>query len=520
MTIRLPAFHKKIGGAAIGKRAVSALYLNDNLEERTPSGDGSRDGGATTMGKEPHHVVASSPRARVMFIGRSTAHLSYFESILTALENRGAEVELLFDKRWSSKLPGTLGARLDEFRLEHPNLKTGWLSRRKDKWREFLFALRELRSYRSYITRRETTKFYIERWRNYLTPKLSKLIKNPLWVVFLKSGVAGFLLRAAEYLTPSDHGISAYLKQQNPDILIATPTNMRFSEETDYLKAAKHLGIPTAIPVLSWDNLSTKGLIQQKPDMIFVWNKAQYLDAMEIHKISPKKITISGAPFFDKWFDKSEEVKHREAFCQRVGLDPKRKILLYLGSSANIARDESWFIEEVIQCLKKSTDPQLSGAQILIRPHPANAKIYCRLSKRGFCVWPRDGALPETRKDFDEMRETFFHADAALSINTSGMVDAVLSDLPVATVRIKRYVETQSKSRHFRQLTDVGALYMAADLPEFEKILASLFAGNDPLSTNRHLFANAFARPCGVHRSAGDVIAETILNQVETRANV
>lgn len=49
--------------------------------------------------------------------------------------------------------------------------------------------------------------------------------------------------------------------------MVLSPVNMRFSEELDYLKAARELGIPTHLAVYSWDNLSTQGLIHMTPDM-------------------------------------------------------------------------------------------------------------------------------------------------------------------------------------------------------------------------------------------------------------
>jgi hypothetical protein len=466
----------------------------------------------------PRNVTMARPR--ILFIGRSIAHISYFESIVSALQARGADVELLFDEAWSKSWSTGEKNRLDELRDENPDIKLGWSVRRADRWREALFAMRELRSYRSYLTRAETTKFYIDRWRNYLVPAFAKRSQMTFWRVLLKTGLADLLMRALERAAPCDPQVLALLREKRPDALVVTPANMRFSEETDYLKAARRLGVPTALPVLSWDNLSTKGLIQIEPDQVFVWNEAQYEDAIHIHKIPPRKVTIAGAPFFDKWFDEGFDLADRAAFCKRVGFDPDRKILLYLGSSANIASDESWFVEAVAARLAKSPDPVAAGAQILIRPHPANAKIYGRLEEKGMRVWPRDGALPETREQFALMRETFRHADAALGVNTSGMVDAVLADIPVFTIRIPRYADTQSNSRHFRQMTAARALYLQEDVTEFCKDLSAVFAGNDPLAPRRRAFSEAFARPCGAWRAAGDVIAEAIMRQALERRDV
>jgi len=498
--------------------ARGSVSLRSSEEsERTPTIGEPTEKSATNPRAAGGRAAQELARPRVLIVSRSAAHLSYFESIITGLEARGADVELLFDEEWSKSWSTGRKSRLDELRQERPDLKIGWSVRRADRWREGLFALRELRSYRSYLTRVETTKFYVDRWRSYLIPAVAKRIEKPFWKALLKTGAADFAMRAAERLAPCDPLVRDLLERRNPDFLIVTPANMRFSEETDYLKAARNLGIPTALPVLSWDNLSTKGLIQIAPDMVFVWNAAQHDDAVQLHKIPPKRLTIAGAPFFDKWFDGSPDAADRDSFCERIGLDAERKILLYLGSSANIARDESWFVEAVAKRLAASADPHLAGTQIVVRPHPANAKIYARLEEKGIRVWPQDGALPETREQFAEMRETFRHADAALGVNTSGMVDAVLADRPVFTVRIPRYADTQTNSRHFRQMTAARALYLTEDISGFCEGLSAIFAGKDPLAARRRAFAEAFARPCGRARPAGDVIAEAIISRVRDR---
>ncbi len=456
---------------------------------------------------------------RVLFVARSIAHFSYFESVVAALLDRGADLELAFDEQWSRSWSGGDQTAVNEFRAAYPSLKTSWSVRRSDPRRDRIFALRELRSFRSYLTRSDTTPYYVNRWRAYLNADWKAKVEDRQFCNLLKSPLGDLSLRLAESLTPPDAGILQHLREMRPDVIVLSPLNMRYSEETDYLKAARRLGIPTALPVLSWDNLSTKGLIQIAPDKIFVWNEFQYEDAIRIHGLPSARIAVAGSPFFDKWFDRPDELPSREAFCKTVGLDPRRKILLYLGSSRNIAADETWFVEEMAAALA-AAGADLSRAQILVRPHPANAKIYKRLEGSGVTVWPPEGALPETRQDFADMRCTFHHADAAIGINTTGMVDAVVAGLPTFTVRIPRYGDTQSDSKHFRYLVEGDALYVMDDLLTLQSALAKVWDGRDAKIASRLAFAKLFARPCGLDRSAGDVVAEGVLALAKRQARV
>ena len=438
--------------------------------------------------------------------------------MLAALLRRGARVEIAFDRGWSKKWKRGETAAVDEFRSGHPGLQIGWLVRRADAHRNRIFALRELRSYRSYLTRRETTPYYVQRWRGYLEQPWKSWSGYPLFRALLASPLGGLALRLAEARTPPDPGVLEFIKARSPDVIVVSPMNLRFSEETDYVKAARRLGIPTALPVLSWDNLSTKALIQIPPDRLFVWNRRHLEDSVQIHGLDPAAIEIAGAPFFDKWFDAETTLPNRAAFCREVGLDPDRRILLYLGSSRKIAANETWFIEKLLRFLRASKNEAMRGCQLLVRPHPANARIYDALEGEGVRVFPKGGALPETREGFAQMRASFLHADAALGINTSGMIDAVLAGRPTFSVRLPRYAHTQAEALHFRHLEAGEALYLSDDLTGFCETLIRLFGGEDPKAGNRRAFALTFARPRGLERSAGDVVAEGVLKLARRRA--
>ncbi len=465
---------------------------------------------------DPKHlsptVALASPLGypRVLFVGRSIGHFSYYQSILESLLAKGASVELVFDQQWSRSSVADQRV-IDDFARKHSSLVVGWLPRRSDAMREFVFALRELRSFRSYLTRPETTEFYVKRWRQYLPTRLGAFAESETLRRWLAKPMADALMRLAERVVPPDLGILEFVDERRPDVVVVSPLNMRFSEETDYVKAARKLGIPTLLPVYSWDNLSTKGLIQVVPDRVFVWNDYQRADALVIQDIPEDRIRVGGAPFFDKWFEREEPSVSREAFFTALRLDPSRPLLLYLGSSRNIAVDETWFVEAVHNRLRRSGHDELRNTQILVRPHPAHAKIYHRLKLPNVRVWPREGGLPASPEELARMRDSFHYADAALGINTSGLIDSVLADLPTFSVRIPQYAGTQANTLHFRYLEEGGAMGVVDGLTGFTSEFRALLAGDDRRKEQRRVFAERFARPHGLTKSAGEVVAEGII---------
>jgi hypothetical protein len=343
-------------------------------------------------------------KTKVLFVIKSIAHYSYVSSIIEVLD-RSCEVELLFNKKWSWRSKKRLG----EWTVE----------RTSNRW---IFPLRELRSYLSYKKLKNQSPYYEQRWKGYV----------PKWLrVPLPDKVLAFI----EKCVPSDRGIVKDLRRRNPDVVVVTPINHRFSEEVDYVKAAKSLGIPTVTTAISWDSLTTKGIFHVIPDLTLVWNEEQRREAKEIHGV--ENVAITGAPFFDKWFDTNNLFEDRDSFCKRVGIESP--YFLYLGSSKNIAEDESWLAQKLCDASKIS---------MLARPHPANTEPFKKL--RNAVVM--DGVLPEGLDEQRDFYNAVKHSEYVIGVNTSGMIDALVLDKVCYSVGAGVYDSTQSETIHFRQI--------------------------------------------------------------------
>ena len=186
------------------------------------------------------------------------------------------------------------------------------------------------------------------------------------------------------------------------------------------------------MPILSWDNTSTKGLFHIQPNLFLTWNDAHREELIKYHGASADRIRITGSPFFDKWFDIVAPPTSREAFLPRVGLDPQRPFVLYLGSSSNIAKDETWFIRELRQAFAGHANERLRAMQISFAPIPPIGKSDTACRGR-IPMWPPVGALPDTDAALGDFRNSMEHAACVVGINTSGMLDAIIYGKPVIT---------------------------------------------------------------------------------------
>lgn len=434
-------------------------------------------------------------------------HFSYYTSILEEFaKNEEIDLTIMFSRKWSNNCPSD---SFDEFTTKYTNVKVDWIPSVNSKAREnAILVFRELKTYLSYCTRSGQSAFYKNRWNNYIPKLLRKLVNMPILHDILKLAYRAGLFSQVENILPPDENSLNYLIKNKPDIIYSSPVNLRLSDLTEILKSGKRLNIPLVYSVLSWDNLTTKGLFHIKPNKLLVWNEEHFKEAISVHGFNKKQIAIIGSPFFDKWFE-SDPIN--------PSLDsPSCPYILYLGSSGNIAKDESWVVEKLSKFIEESDLPQIKDLTILVKPHPANSKPFERLSSfPAIKLWPDNCNLPETHK----ARMSFYNAVKGsifcLGINTSAMIDVAIMKKLCFALMIEQYSSTQQNAMHFQHLLNYNAVVSVETIEGlFDAYLNNI---NDLSSMNsyaQNAFVRKFIRPRGLSRSAGANAADIILSML------
>ena len=450
---------------------------------------------------------------KILFSMRHPGALRNFASTLRMLAERQHRIHLVFakqDKEGDDRL-------LRELTTAFPTITAGEIER-KIPWRFWLGLARGARytvDYVRYLTPEyDGISSLTERARAKAPATMRWLVERPL---FRSRGGNRFLTRAllaVENAIPIDRATFALVAAEAPDVLLVTPLVDIGSDQVDYVKAAHRLGVRSAVPVLSWDNLTNKGLIRVPPNRVFVWNEAQKTEAVTMHGTDPATVVLTGAMVYDQWFARRASTT-RDEFCARVGLTPSRPILLYLCSSPFIAPDEVNFIEQWIAAIRSAPDERVRTAGILIRPHPENRQPWHRFTAQSFdevAVWPRGGASPVDAESKNDFFDSMFHAAAAVGINTSAQIECGIVGRPVFSIRTPAYQRTQEGTLHFRHLTSEGGglLRLADDFPGHVQQLAAVL--DDPEGTRRQVagFIRAFTRPRGLEVEATPRMVEAI----------
>ena len=125
----------------------------------------------------------------------------------------------------------------------------------------------------------------------------------------LAAAAASAVLGAMEHTIPTAAKLDAWLEKMQPDAMVATPLVDFNSSQIDHVKGARAKGIPVALAVASWDNLTNKGVIAVQPDRVLVWNQPQADEAVTLH----------GTP-------RAERPRDRRAALRRVVRGPALRI--------------------------------------------------------------------------------------------------------------------------------------------------------------------------------------------------
>jgi len=326
-------------------------------------------------------------------------------------------------------------------------------------------------------------------------------------------------LRGVERRMPVSEQSLAMIRDFEPDIVVVSPLIETGSPQGDHLRAADRLGIPTALVVASWDNLTTKGVIRDVPDLTVVWNQDQVEEAIELHGVPAENVVATGAHSHDHWFA-WEPATEADEFAAKVGLAADRPFLLYVCSSGFIAgADEVAFVREWFERLGASGDPTLESLGVLVRPHPQNFGSWrdAELDQPGrIVVWPRGGVAPTDQQSKKDYYDSLYHAKAVVGINTSALVDSAIVRKPVFTMIHDEFRDTQTGTLHFSYLArdeGGGLLNVAESWDEhFEQLSAALRSANGHRE-QIDSFLRAFIRPHGLDQPAAplaiDAIAKT-----------
>ena len=450
---------------------------------------------------------------KILFSATHFGFLRNFQSTIRVLAEQGHTLHLLAERR--DAIDGQKMA--DLLAADHPTITLELLpSSRHRLWYALATGVRASLDYWRYLDARwDQAEKLRARAAEQAPPFALAAARAP--ILRSRPGLAMMarVFRTIERVLLPPGEIADVFRRINPDVLFLTPLLYFRSHQVDHVRCARQLGIKSVLGVGSWDHLTTKGLIHAVPDRVLVWNELQKREATELHNVPAERVVVTGAQAYDHWFA-AKPTSDRAVFCQQVGLDSERPILLYLCSSPFIAPHEVAFVRSWTRAVRASGDPRLSTAGLLVRPHPQNARQWSGIDLAdefpNVAFWPRTGVNPIGGSARAEYFDSIYHAEAVVGVNTSAMIEAGIIGRPVYSVKAEEFADTQEGTLHFQHLKNAGGglLHLATNLDEHVAQLAGLLTDQGGAHERARQFMQAFIRPHGLDVPATPLVVTEI----------
>jgi hypothetical protein len=288
--------------------------------------------------------------------------------------------------------------------------------------------------------------------RVFLSTKLTKLYRNSL----------------------SDSNlVNEWMRDLDLDLIFLSPGNMFNSYEDNLILDGRNLNVRTIVQTLSWDNLNSKGTVMAVPDLYLCWNEMHSELLMKRHLIPRDRIRIPGSVFFEKYAGISKGFTKLD-FCDALGISSEKEIIIYMGSSSNVCRNETIFLLNNLRNYPEFTEKYF----LLIRPHPANIDVWRDWLYEGTTVWPKFQSL-EARSVI-ETYSILNSSEGVIGINTSGFLDALACGVPVVALENPDAIFQENTMHYSRLIQDgvksVKSIQSAVDLIEDSKYASDLLS--------------------------------------------
>jgi hypothetical protein len=446
-------------------------------------------------------------------------HLGSFrmhEPVLRELAARGHHIHLALGRH---EALGWRGA-LDTLVADHPTITWEWLSPPTAAfWAEMAKTLRLWVDYLRYFhPDYDRTPILSERAGERLPARLKALSHHPLCNTPARRARLVRVLRWLERALPPVPEIEEAIRRYRPDLVMVTPLIYLGSSQFEVIRAALAQGVRTLYAVGSWDHLSSKALIRDMPQRVFVWNETQKDEAVRLHGVEPERVVVTGAQCYDQWFGR-RPVRTRDEFCRRVGLPSDRPFVLYVCSALFWGSPvEAEFVRRWVASLRASTIPAVRDLAVLVRPHPARMDEWEKVDLSGFAHVSLYGSNPVDDASKDDYFESLYYSSAVAGLNTSAFLEGAVVGRPVHTVLLPEFHQNQEGVLHFNYLLTVagGVLQAGRSFEEHHALLAKSLA--EPGAGVGQAFVRAFIRPAGLDVAATPVFCEAVEAQLAAPA--
>lgn len=319
------------------------------------------------------------------------------------------------------------------------------------------------------------------RYGNYSRYLLMRFLNKSLSPFF---PVVRGVIRFFEKFVPFNKEVADLIDKYKPDLVLLP--DIVFPIDRIFMRAAKKKKYPVVGLVRSWDNLTSKGVVQILPDKMVVLNSTMKREAMKYVGMSAEKILISGSPQYDIYFNKKYPKVSKKEFFAQLGIPEGRRIILCAPFFNDYTKSAIKIINTLTDAIGDGRLPK--DVHLLVRFRPNSAEIpegklnpsdHLTISKPCQLYFDNLGGLVTqdyefTQSDVDLLFNSLYFSDVTINTISTLSIDAAALDKPVINVRFdaepscpkKHSIEQMVGHDHYEAIERSGGVSLANSMDQ------------------------------------------------------
>ena len=316
-------------------------------------------------------------------------------------------------------------------------------------------------------------------WKRYIIKRMINRVFGPF--TFLRG-----VLRWMDQWVDAHPGVVSLLDTYKPDLVLAP--DIVFPVDRIFMRAAQRNGYPIIGLARSWDNLTSKGVIQILPDKLILHTTRMKRQAASLVGMREKDMAVTGPPDYDDYFKGS--FKPRNEFLAGLGIPINRRVVLFAPFYDDYTGSALIMLNALIHAIKDGGLPH--DVHLLVRYRPSTPEIDAGLIEKSDHVTftsPCEYYFPVVNKvqvptidwefspkDNELMVNSVYHSNVMVITYSTLAIDAAACDRPIIGIRFDADPHTPLKHQvtkihdahdHYSELEAAGGVRLVNNMDEF-----------------------------------------------------
>lgn len=276
-----------------------------------------------------------------------------------------------------------------------------------------------------------------------------------------------FFRWAARHLDSGQETIFLFDRYQ-PALLLATDVYTPW--DVKFMRQAERRGVAIVGMVRSWDNVTSKTLLQFIPERLVVSTERIKEEAQRLGDVPAERIHLVGIPHYDRYRALGRTPRH--VFCARLGLDPAEPFVLFTPPSDNYLKADS-ITPLALEAIART------GAAVLVRMPLVGQAILGAYRPPQNVIFDSPGRSPDftevhlSRQADQHLADSIYHSVLVVTWASTMIIDAAVFNKPILLVGFDAAPRPYGKSitryydyNHQRRIIELGGARLVSSPEE------------------------------------------------------